>query len=81
MMPTVISVKPELGYFLTLNFSNGEIRRFDVNPYLDKGVFQELKDLSIFNSVHPDGLSVEWDNEAALCPDTVYYNSVSINHD
>jgi len=35
--------------------------------------------LSKFNSVHPDGLSVEWDNEAALCPDTVYFDSVAIN--
>ena len=80
MMPTVISVKPEQGYILTINFSNGEVRCFDVNPYLDKGVFKELKDLSKFNSVHIDGLSVEWDNEAALCPDTVYFGSVAINH-
>jgi len=77
MTPTVISVTPEQGYFLTLNFSNGEVRRFDVNPYLDKGMFKELKDLSKFNSVHTDGLSIEWDNEAALCPDTVYFESVN----
>ena len=30
---------------------------------------------AIFYSVHSDGLSVEWDNEAALCPDTLYLNS------
>jgi len=79
MTPRVISVKPEQGYFLILNFSNGEVRRFDVNPYLDKGIFQELKDISKFNSVHPDGLSVEWANEAALCPDTIYFDSVAVS--
>jgi hypothetical protein len=76
MTTTVIKVKPEQDYFLNLEFSNGEVRRFDVKPYLNKGIFQELKDISIFNSVHLDGLSIEWDNEAALCPDTVYLDSV-----
>ena len=78
MRPVVTSVKPEPDYFLTLLFSNGETRRFDVKPYLDKGIFQELKDISKFHSVHPDGLSVEWENEAALCPDTLYFGIVII---
>jgi len=78
MRPRVTKVKPEDDYFLTLSFSNGEIRRFDVKPYLDTGIFQELRNISIFNSVRPDGLSIEWSNEAALCPDTVYYESVKI---
>ena len=76
MCPIVTSVKSEQDYFLTLLFSNGETRRFDVKPYLDKGIFQELKDVSKFHSVHIDGLSVEWENEAALCPDTLYFGSV-----
>jgi hypothetical protein len=78
MKPIVIKVQPEDDYFLILSFSNGEIRRFDVKPYLDKGIFKELKNLSIFNSVRPDGLSIEWSNEAALSPDTVYLESVKI---
>ena len=80
MNPIVTSVKPEQDYFLTLHFSNGEVRRFDVKPYLDKGIFQELRNPSKFYSVRPDGLSVEWDNEAALCPDTLYMDSVKISH-
>ena len=78
MCPIVTSVKSEQNYFLTLLFSNGETRRFDVKPYLDKGIFQELKDVSKFRSVHTDGLSVEWENEAALCPDTLYFGSVTV---
>ena len=80
MCPIVTSVKSEQDYILTLLFSNGETRCFDVKPYLDKGIFQELKDISKFNSVHTDGLSVEWENEAALCPDTLYYGSVPARH-
>jgi hypothetical protein len=78
MSPIVLKVKPEKDYFLTLEFSNGEIRKFDVKPYLSKGIFQELNDLSKFNTVRPDGLSIEWENEATLCPDTVYFNSEKI---
>jgi len=78
MCPIVTSVKPEQDYFLTLQFSNGETRRFDVKPYLDKGIFKELNDASMFYSVHTDGLSVEWKNEAALCPDTLYFGSMAI---
>jgi hypothetical protein len=78
MTPIVTKVNPEKDYLLTLEFSNGDVRKFDVKPYLSKGIFQELKDLSTFNTVRPDGLSVEWANEASLCPDTVYLNSVKI---
>ncbi|MDR1746638.1 MAG: DUF2442 domain-containing protein [Tannerella sp.] len=76
MNPKIIKVKPENNYILRVWFANGEEGSFDVKPYLDKGIFRELRDVAIFNSVHPDGLSIEWDNEAALCPDTVYLNSV-----
>ena len=75
MTPRVTNVKPEQDYFLTLEFSNGEIRKFDMKPYLDKGMFQELKDITKFNSVRLDGLSIEWENEAALCPDTLYFGN------
>ena len=78
MNPIVINVQPNQDFSLTLLFSNGETRHFDVKPYLDMGIFRELRDLTQFYSAHPDGLSVEWDNEAALCPDTLYMNSVKI---
>ena len=76
MNPRVVSVKPEPDYRLLLTFANGEVRNFDVKPYLNKGIFSELKDVSLFNTVHPDGLSVEWANEAAICPDTLYMDSI-----
>jgi hypothetical protein len=76
MNPRVADVKPEAGYMLRLWFTNGEVKRFDVKPYLEKGIFAELKDLSIFNSVKPFLGSIQWINEADLCPDTLYLDSV-----
>jgi hypothetical protein len=45
---------------------------FDVNPYLDKGVFQELKDFKFFNAVRPFLGSIEWPHGQDFCPDTLY---------
>jgi hypothetical protein len=75
MNPRVKDVKPEKNYMLRLYFTNGEVRRFDMKPFLNLGIFKELTDEAMFNSVHPDGLSVEWANEASICPDTLYLNS------
>lgn len=75
MNPRVVEVKPNPDYSLTLRFTNGEVRRFDVRPYLDKGVFQELKDVRLFNSVRACLGSIEWLNGQDLCPDTLYLDS------
>lgn len=46
MNPRVKSVRPLPNYKLELEFENSELREFDVMPYLDKGVFRELKDVN-----------------------------------
>ena len=75
MNPRVIDVKPEKNFSLLLTFSNGEKKRFDVNPYLGIGIFKDLKDLSLFNSVKPFLGSIQWANGLDLCPDTLYTES------
>ena len=76
MNPIVIHVKPEQNFFLLLTFSNGEVKRFDLTPYLGFGIFKELQDLSVFNSVNPFLGSIQWANGADLCPDTLYLKSL-----
>jgi hypothetical protein len=79
MNPRVVEVKPNPDYSLTLKFTNGEVRRFDVRPYLEKGIFQELKDMQMFNSVKPSLRSIQWLNGQDLCPDTLYLDSQTIS--
>jgi hypothetical protein len=76
--PRVKAVQPQPDYTLRLTFTNGEVRLFDMKPYLSKGIFQELQDERIFNSVRPFLGSVQWSNEADLCPDTLYEKSVPV---
>lgn len=75
MNPRVLNVKPEKDYYLEITFSNGEVRFYDMKPYLEVGVFRELKDSSLFNSVHPFLGSIQWQNGQDLCPDTLYLDS------
>jgi hypothetical protein len=76
MNPRIRDVKPNPDYTLTLTFTNNETKTFDVKPYLDKGVFKELKELSLFNTVKPVLGSIQWIHEQDLCPDTLYEDSV-----
>jgi len=80
MNPRVIAVKPNLGYTLTLTFTNGEVKIFDVKPYLDKGIFRELKDPSLFNTVRPSLGSIRWNDGQDFCPDTLYLDSIVFEH-
>jgi hypothetical protein len=76
MNPRVITVHPETNYTLTLTFSNGEVRVFDVKPYLNIGIFRELQDKRLFNSVRPVLGSIQWQNGQDFCPDTLYLDGV-----
>jgi hypothetical protein len=75
MNPRVKKVYPNNDYTLTIVFENDEERVFDVKPYLDKGVFNQLKDRSMFKSVKPFLGSIRWINGLDLCPDTLYLES------
>lgn len=75
MNPRIKDVKPNPDYTLILVFDNGEKKVFDVKPYLDKGIFKELKDLEIFNAVRPILGSVAWPHGQDFCPDTLYLDA------
>ena len=75
MNPRVTDVTPNPDHTITLIFANGEVKVFDVKPYLDKGIFQELRNLHYFNSVRPFLGSIQWQNGQDFCPDTLYLDS------
>jgi len=75
MNPRVKEVKPNDDFTLTITFENGEVKAFDVKPYMNTGMFTELKNQSVFYSVKPLLGSIQWGNGLDLCPDTLYLNS------
>ena len=77
MNPRVKAVQPLENYLLKLTFDNDEVRFFDVSPYLNLGIFSELKDQKFFKSVAPFMGSIKWPHDQDFCPDTLYEESVS----
>lgn len=77
MYLAVIDVKPLDDYKLLLTFENGENRIFDLKPYLDKGIFKELRDEKKFRTVRISFDSVEWSNQADIDPEILYEESVA----
>lgn len=80
MYLAIIDVKPLQDYKLLLTFENGEKRIFDMKPYLDKGIFRELKDEKIFKTVRVSFDSIEWSNEADIDPEVLYEDSIMYQH-
>ena len=77
MNPRVKDAKATDDYKLILTFTNGEVKVFDVTPYLNKGFFKQLKDKSYFKTVKPFMDSIQWQNGQDFCPDTLYLESKS----
>ena len=78
MYLAVKNVIPTNNYNLILTFENGERRQFDMNPYLNTGIFKELRDISKFQTVRVSFDSIEWDNEADWDPEVLYKNSIKM---
>ena len=75
MMIKVTNVKALDNYQLELSFNTGKRRVFDVGPYLNKGIFTELRDLSYFRSVRLAFGSIAWPNEQDFGPESLYVES------
>ncbi len=72
MNPHVKSVRALGDYELEVSFENGESRRFDVKPYLDRGIFVRLRDHGVFRAPRVIAGSVEWPGGLDLSYDTLY---------
>ena len=77
MNPYVKKVKPIENYCLMLWFDNEEQKIFDLKPYLNKGIFSQLKNLSLFTSARVVAGSVEWPNGLDLSYNTLYLESLT----
>jgi hypothetical protein len=72
-MNKIISVDPMEDYKLRIEFSNGRKGIFDVSPYIEKGVFVELKDRTYFRCVRPAFGGVMWPHEQDFSAETIEY--------
>lgn len=78
MDPHVTSVRALDNYELEVLFENGERRRFDVKPYLGRGIFERLQNRSLFKAVRAIAGSIEWPGGLDLSYETLYIESQPI---
>jgi len=74
-MKKVISAKALEGFRLQLTFNDGSVRLFDATPYLEKGIFTELRDPKYFRDFKIAFGTVQWPNEQDFAPETLYLES------
>lgn len=88
----IIGVTANEDFTLTIQFDNGEYRRYNAQPLLQKGtVFETFANIEDFRRVYVDSQhciawdidpTVDsekvWNNKVDLCPDSCYMDSVPI---
>jgi hypothetical protein len=72
MYPAVVKVSPLSNFQLRIAFANGEVKRFDMKPYLNIGIFKELARKEMFETVRISFDTIAWANDADIDPETLY---------
>lgn len=74
----VKSVKPLPDYQIYVEIDDGRKSIFDLKPYLDHGVFRELRDVNYFNQVGILFGAVTWPHEQDIAPETLLAEMVPV---
>jgi hypothetical protein len=72
MNPRIVAVIAHDDYALLLTFYNGEIRHFDMKPYLVYPAFEPLRQIAFFKLARVSHGTVTWPKEIDFDPDTLY---------
>jgi len=72
MYPKVSKAITNEDFTLTITFETGEVKLFDIKPYLKYDVFEPLKDYVEFKKIYYDFGTVCWECGAELSRDTFY---------
>ncbi len=81
LQPKLIRVETAEPYLLRLFYETGEVKLFDVAPYISGSWYGELKNRSYFKTVRllPDGTGIEWGNGQDIAPHELYERGVPVS--
>lgn len=71
-MLRVVDVDYIKDYTLSITFSDGVMKTVDLQPYLNGGVFEQLKDISQFKQYGLNHWTIEWACGVDLAPEFLY---------
>ena len=78
MNPGIKEVEYKSNHKLILTFQNGEVKEFDLSPYLHYPVFKSLHDESFCSKAKVFNGTVVWDEITDFDPDTLYLESKTL---
>ena len=80
LQPRLKSVEPMDAYKLRLVYETGEVKIFDVAPYISGPWFGELKDMGYFRTVQmlSGGIGIEWSHGQEIAPHELYEQSILV---
>jgi len=78
MSPKIIKAEAHEDYTVTTTFENGEVKTFDMKPYLMYELFQPLKYIDEFKKFYIDFGTVCWECGAELSRDTFYIKGKNV---
>ena len=78
LQPKLVKIEPVEPNKLRLFYETGEVKLFDVAPYIKGSWYGELKDPSYFKTVRilPGGTGIEWGNGQDIAPQELYEESI-----
>ncbi len=74
-MLKAISVQHHKDHILLIELSDGTKGYFDVTPYLDKGIFTQLKDINYLKLVKINFCGICWPAGQDFSADTIAYHT------
>lgn len=72
MLLDVVNVQPGPHYTLLLEFENGEMRSFNMTPYMEQKPWVRLKPEPLFRRAHVEHGTVAWPGNIDIDPETLY---------
>lgn len=74
--PNVERVQPLPEQRIKIQYENGEVKIFDVSPYIKGSWFGKLANPDVFATVRPAGDTVMWEDGQDIAPHELYDNSI-----
>lgn len=79
LQPKLLKIEPLDSYKIKLEYETGEVKIFDVTPYILGNWYEELNDQDYFKTVRitSSKTSIEWANGQDIAPHELYEMSIS----
>ena len=82
LCPKITDVEPLNDYKLMLSYETGEVKIFNVLPYISGTWYEELFNNNYFKTVHlvSNGYGIEWENGQDIAPHELYDMGIEIKN-